>query len=104
MESTLPIRARIPPRRHIAVPHRRHPEFKFLADTGMVLIGRWIHVARLQAGMSQGQLGRLSGLHQTTISRLERGRLEGLRLHRLAALLAVLDEALGRRMPSFLDD
>ncbi len=44
--------------------------------------------------MSQGQLARLSGLHQTTISRLERGVLEGMRLHRLVVLLLVLDDAL----------
>jgi transcriptional regulator with XRE-family HTH domain len=45
--------------------------------------------------MTQAQLARLAGMHQTTLSRLERGRLEGLRLHRLAALIAVLDSRLG---------
>jgi transcriptional regulator with XRE-family HTH domain len=61
----------------------------------MELIGRWIRQSRVQAGMTQGQLARLAGVHQTTLSRLERGRLEGLRLHRLAAIIAVLHSGLG---------
>ena len=61
----------------------------------MELLGRWIREARLSAGMTQAQLARLAGMHQTTLSRLERGRLEGLRLHRLAAIIAVLDSWLG---------
>lgn len=62
--------------------------------TGMELIGRWIRHARVRAGFSQAQLGRLTGIHQSTISRLENGRLEGLRLHRLAVLVYVLEETL----------
>jgi transcriptional regulator with XRE-family HTH domain len=62
---------------------------------GMELLGRWIRESRRQAGMTQAQLARLAGIHQTTLSRLERGRLEGLRLHRLAAIIAVLDLRLG---------
>jgi transcriptional regulator with XRE-family HTH domain len=61
----------------------------------MELLGRWIRDSRVRAGMTQGQLARLAAMHQTTLSRLERGRLEGLRLHRLAALIAVLDNARG---------
>jgi transcriptional regulator with XRE-family HTH domain len=63
--------------------------------SGMELLGRWIRESRVAAGMTQAQLARLAGMHQTTLSRLERGRLEGLRLHRLAALIAVLDSRLG---------
>jgi transcriptional regulator with XRE-family HTH domain len=48
--------------------------------------------------MTQAQLARLAGMHQTTLSRLERGRLEGLRLHRLAALIAVLDSRLSNEL------
>jgi transcriptional regulator with XRE-family HTH domain len=62
---------------------------------GMELLGRWIRESRVQAGMTQAQLARLAGVHQTTLSRLERGRLEGLQLHRLAAIIAVLDSRLG---------
>jgi transcriptional regulator with XRE-family HTH domain len=69
-----------------------------MVTTGMELLGRWIRESRVSAGMTQGQLARLAGMHQTTLSRLERGRLEGLRLHRLAAILAVLDSWLGDRL------
>jgi transcriptional regulator with XRE-family HTH domain len=62
---------------------------------GMELLGRWIRESRVQAGMTQAQLARLAGLHQSTLSRLERGALEGLRLHRLAAIIAVLHSRLG---------
>jgi transcriptional regulator with XRE-family HTH domain len=62
---------------------------------GMELLGRWIRESRVQAGMSQAQLARLAGMHQSTLSRLERGTLEGLRLHRLAAIIAVLHSRLG---------
>jgi transcriptional regulator with XRE-family HTH domain len=62
---------------------------------GMQLLGRWIRESRVQAAMSQGQLARLAGMHQSTLSRLERGSLEGLRLHRLAAIIAVLHSRLG---------
>jgi transcriptional regulator with XRE-family HTH domain len=69
---------------------------------GMELLGRWIRESRVQAGMTQAQLARLAGIHQTTLSRLERGRLEGLRLHRLAAIIAVLDSWLGNDLRSIV--
>ena len=68
----------------------------------MELLGRWIRESRVQAGMTQAQLARLAGIHQTTLSRLERGRLEGLRLHRLAAIIAVLDSWLGNDLRSIV--
>lgn len=51
------------------------------------------------AGMSQGQLARLAGMHQSTLSRLEHGRLEGLQLYRLAALVAALQRYGARSVP-----
>jgi transcriptional regulator with XRE-family HTH domain len=69
---------------------------------GMERLGRWIRESRVQAGMTQAQLARLAGIHQTTLSRLERGRLEGLRLHRLAAIIAVLDSWLGNDLRSIV--
>jgi transcriptional regulator with XRE-family HTH domain len=65
----------------------------------MELLGGWIRDSRRQAGMTQAQLARLAGVHQTTLSRLERGRLEGLRIHRLAAIIAVLDSRLADLRP-----
>jgi transcriptional regulator with XRE-family HTH domain len=67
-------------------------------EPGLRLLGLWIRDARVRAGLSQSHLGRLAGLHQSTISRLERGHLEGLRLHRLAIVVGVLNEAL-EQMP-----
>ena len=60
----------------------------------MYLLGLWIRDARVRAGMSQAQLARLAHSHQSTISRLENGRLEGLSLYKLAMIVAVLDRAL----------
>ena len=66
----------------------------------MVRLGQWIRQARVAAGMTQSQLARLAGVSQSTISRLERGRLEGLALFRLVAIIAVLDNALRGQLPS----
>ncbi len=60
----------------------------------MYMLGRWILDARVRAGMGQAQLARLAHCHQSTISRLENGRLEGLSLYKLAMIVAVLDRAL----------
>jgi transcriptional regulator with XRE-family HTH domain len=73
-----------------------------MVAVGMERLGRWIRESRVQAGMTQAQLARLAGIHQTTLSRLERGRLEGLRLHRLAAIIAVLDSWLGNDLRSIV--
>jgi transcriptional regulator with XRE-family HTH domain len=59
---------------------------------GLEIIGRAVWEARRRAGISQRQLAYLAGVHQSTISRLERGRLNGMRLQRLAAIVAVLDQ------------
>jgi transcriptional regulator with XRE-family HTH domain len=66
-----------------------------MVANGMELLGRWIRESRVQAGMTQSQLARLAGMHQSTLSRLERGTLEGLRLHRLASIISVLHSRLG---------
>jgi transcriptional regulator with XRE-family HTH domain len=59
---------------------------------GLEIIGRAVWEARRRAGLSQRQLGYRAGVHQSTISRLERGRLTGMRLQRLATIVAVLDQ------------
>ena len=58
---------------------------------GMQVIGSWLRAWRRRRGYTQSQLGRLCGLHQSTISRLENGRCAGLRWLRFAALVAALD-------------
>jgi transcriptional regulator with XRE-family HTH domain len=57
----------------------------------MERLGRWIRDSRVRAQMTQVQLARLAGVSQSTVSRLERGKLEGLALYRLVAIIAVLD-------------
>jgi transcriptional regulator with XRE-family HTH domain len=59
---------------------------------GLEIIGRAAWEARRRAGLTQRELGYRVGVHQSTISRLERGRLNGMRLKRLAAIVAALDQ------------
>ena len=59
---------------------------------GLMLVGQVVYEARRRAGISQRHLGRVAGVHQSTISRLERGHLNGLRLKRLARILARLEQ------------
>jgi len=54
------------------------------------MIGQIVNDGRRVAGLTQRQLGALSGLHQSTISRLERGKLPGLSMKNLAAVIGVL--------------
>jgi DNA-binding Xre family transcriptional regulator len=85
----------LPKRPHRALLWRRATSPEWMVADGMELLGGWIRESRVQAGMTQGQLARLAGMHQSTLSRLERGTLEGLRLHRLAAIISVLHSRLG---------
>jgi DNA-binding XRE family transcriptional regulator len=90
----MPVRtSRIPKREHRALPHRRSQCPAWLVAAGMELLGRWIRSSRVQLGLTQAQLARLAGVSQTTVSRLERGKLEGLALYRLVAIIAALDVA-----------
>jgi len=57
----------------------------------MKAVGRRVQFARLGHGLSQRQLEVLCQVDQTTISRLERGLAPGLRLERLATIMAVLE-------------
>jgi transcriptional regulator with XRE-family HTH domain len=58
---------------------------------GLRQLGTQLRRARLGNGWSQRRLERESGVDQTTISRLENGRLVSLRLLRIAALMQALD-------------
>ena len=59
----------------------------------LVLIGRALLRVRIYRGWRQRQLERITGIDQTTISRLERGARPGLSIRRLAAMLEALDVA-----------
>ena len=59
-------------------------------EYGLERLGRALLDARRRSGYNQSQLARVSGVHQSTISRIERGKLDGMRLRRLAVLIAAL--------------
>jgi transcriptional regulator with XRE-family HTH domain len=54
-------------------------------------IGRTTMLARVGQGLSQRGLEALTGIDQSTICRLENGAAAGLRLDKLATIIAVLD-------------
>jgi predicted transcriptional regulator len=58
---------------------------------GLAIIGQAIYEARRRAGLTQRRLAEICGLHQSTISRLETGRLNGIRLKKLALIVAALE-------------
>jgi transcriptional regulator with XRE-family HTH domain len=60
------------------------------AQVGRRIIGAAVREARLGRGLSQRQLAWRSLLAQSTISKLETGRLRGMRLQSLARLFGVL--------------
>jgi ribosome-binding protein aMBF1 (putative translation factor) len=57
---------------------------------GLRMIGEGVRRARAGQGISQRQLGWRVGLHQSTISRLETGRLRTMRMVTLARVMGVL--------------
>jgi transcriptional regulator with XRE-family HTH domain len=58
---------------------------------GFELIGQLVKRRRLRLALSQRQLERLSGVDQSVISRLENGKLYGLRWARFAKIVEALD-------------
>jgi len=85
------------PRSHQAQRHRLDRLEPLPLEFGLALFGQWVRDGRRQAGLSQRQLERLSGVDQTTISRLERGLMPRLGLDRLAAVCGALARELGHR-------
>lgn len=73
---------------------------KAAARHGALLIGSWYRARRLERGWTQAELGWRSRIDQSVISRLETGRLRGIRLSRLALIAAALD---GVDIPSLGD-
>jgi len=72
----------------------------------LVRIGAEAYEWRRQAGLTQRALEALTGLDQTTISKFERGKLPGLRLHHVARIRLAcrtakrVDSSYGRRQPT----
>lgn len=60
------------------------------AQRGFVLIGRMVRQRREAIGISQRRLEQLCSVDQTVISRLENGRLGGLKWSRFARLVDAL--------------
>lgn len=58
---------------------------------GLRIIGRAVADGRLARHMTQTRLGYRVGLHQSTISRLETGRLRTMRMVTLARIIGVLN-------------
>lgn len=58
---------------------------------GMDLLGRALRRQRRRSGLTQRQLGLMTGVDQSTISKFENGRRCGLRWSRFARIVAVLD-------------
>lgn len=80
------------------------------AAYGIRQLGEIVRSARRDAGASQRTLALVIGVDQSVISRLETGKLRGLKLRHLGAIIAVLDgrveyfirlrvEPAGRRLP-----
>lgn len=57
---------------------------------GLLVIGGLVREARLRRNLTQRQLAWATGISQSTISKLETGRLRGMRLRTLAAIIGVL--------------
>jgi DNA-binding XRE family transcriptional regulator len=66
-------------------------------------LGAWAAAARRELRCSQADFGALVGLHQSTISRLERGQLRYLRFATAVQLLVLIIQTfLGPRPPAVL--
>lgn len=82
---------------------------------GLMALGEVVRRARRDVGVSQHTLAVAVGVNQSVISRLETGKLTGLRLPHLGAIVALLDghvefwighraRPAGRRLPGGADD
>ena len=61
-------------------------------ERGMEIIGVALRTARRRRGWTQAQLGGICGLSQSTISKLEGGRLVSIRFRRFARIVESLAE------------
>ena len=70
-------------------------EWERMEQVGAERIGASVLRGRLQLGLSQRQLAWRVRVAQSTISRLENGKLRGIGFKKLATIVAVLSEARG---------
>ena len=81
----------------------RYWEFEEDADSavrvGLLAIGGMVREGRLRRNLTQRDLAWQAGFTQSTISRLETGRLRGMRLRTLAAIIGVLRMPPNGRIP-----
>jgi transcriptional regulator with XRE-family HTH domain len=66
---------------------------------GMAVIAELIRRGRQGAGITQARLADAVGMHQSTISRLERAELRAMRLVRLARVIGTIVEYRGLAAP-----
>jgi transcriptional regulator with XRE-family HTH domain len=66
---------------------------------GLRIIGRAVLAGRIAGRLTQARLGYRVGLHQSTISRLETGRLRTMRMVTLARIIGVLNVRLDIAFP-----
>ena len=64
--------------------------FAAYSTPDVVAVGRWIAEHRRARGWSQRAFARACGINQSTISRLEAGKMPSITLMRLAGILRVL--------------
>jgi transcriptional regulator with XRE-family HTH domain len=74
-------------------------------DHPMVVVGAQVRAARIHASLTQRQVEDLTGIDQSTVSRLENGKGSNLPLGRFAALLIAIDaeiQPVDRPVPSWM--
>src|SRR5688500_12452480 len=67
-------------RHHPAVRSDMHDYSRAIEQQGLAIIGNAVRRRRVASGTSQRQLGFWAGINQSTVSRLETGRLRTMRL------------------------
>jgi DNA-binding XRE family transcriptional regulator len=67
-----------------------HIQVTSVAAIGLAQIASWVKMGRREAHMTQQHVENVSGVDQTVISRLENGRLNSIRLVRLAAVIGAI--------------